>query len=1438
MPLVVDVMQGHKQALLQKEAAQMASMARKWGDVESAVQDKVEVFVNRVKQDGLTPGQLASRQFQLDRYASLLAQVQKEHAKYVDFADGSIQAGQKQFAAAGIKAAGDAIRAVGADYGVKMAFDILPIDAVEFMVGLAGDGSPLRDLLTNAFASGAQGMLDQLIRATALGRNPQATARQMVRDGLSQSLSRMMNIARTEQLRVHRESSRQQYTNSGVVESYRRLATKDRRVCAACLMADGETYELTESLKEHASGRCVVKETLVHTERGLMPIERVKVGDFVLTHTGQYKRVTNTAKRYYTGDVVTLRKDGHSVTVTPEHKIYTGSDWIEARAVTTFWTLNDVLERASSLKTFQPSEVKRSSFLRSSSSLRPALCHRGSNSTASLASTKAKSMLYTSTAYSLTGDSLAACMASSNSFSLSLEYLCQLACLVKAALSLDSLKFRLERKRSNASGSLSFWRLAASLAEMGAMSNRRMSRINDLVLMLASAVNSLYVAFSSTYRRRNQAAAGSPSCSDNLSIHAEVLRDMAFCIDFFKPNAFARWWTDFFVRPSNMPAISSAFIDQKLLRITSSSWVVHNFPGMGTIIHRPCVSGQEYSGMVYDLTVSDDHSFIAGGVVVHNCTSVPTVMGFKPVQWERGPDWLMKQDPAVQRKILGAGRFQGWKDGKFDLDQIIAEKPDPTWGNSLHPASLKDLLSGNNTPYRVRLLDPNHFTPLPSPPRLPTVPQLPPPDQQLIWSDQPLYEGQELNGVPLTPATPDYWLDVKDVKFKNKKEPALPTGGAVSTGLVVVEPDGRAWVVEPKNHFGGYEHTFAKGRKEPNLTAQQNALKEAYEEMGLSAEITGMIGDFKGTTTTTRYYLAKRTGGAPWQHGWETENVKLVPMGELDAMLNMQRDKDVLAAAQKLLNAPPPKERKPRTPKVTPEPTQAPPSVAPVIDEPDTFPSDLQGLETIRRLGGSTGAELVKDRVTGRMYVKKKGNNPGHLLEETYADAAYRALGVNVPNFKVYNEGGAPVKLAEFMEGKSLADIKQSDPKLYKKAVKELQKDFAADALMGNWDVIGMGADNVLIDKDGKPWRIDNGGSLRYRAQGRLKVEGDLDGSLSPYPDDFWTLRDSKYNPSTPAIFGDMGHYDTTAQLKALGKKRKALLEALPEELRATVGARLDHLVDIGTVGELFKKDKFSEDYANNFAKHMIGLRKAGIIDAMPKKLTHKGTTVFDENKKMWDNYRGNQRNPVNSVIKQVADYINKNGGNYEAVIPSWAGDQAGDSWTPHAQAGKYFYASQREVDHDNTFWWKFGRDQAQAYYDNDKGSVGESVYHETLTAWHAFNYEFMRHTKFEHNDIKRGVVNLYRTENKDVMRLHSMNIGDQKVMKRGAVESYSVFEKVFVFGTEVTRQEIPHHRIFGCYMLERSPNQGWAMFAGDNENEIVAMSEGSISTYEGSRYR
>lgn len=120
-------------------------------------------------------------------------------------------------------------------------------------------------------------------------------------------------------------------------------------------------------------------------------------------------------------------------------------------------------------------------------------------------------------------------------------------------------------------------------------------------------------------------------------------------------------------------------------------------------------------------------------------------------------------------------------------------------------------------------------------------------------------------------------------------------GKHVSTGVVLFDDGGRIWIYEPRNHYGGYQHTFPKGRLEPGLTRQQNAHKELFEETGLPGKITGVVGDFRGDTTMTRYYIGVRTGGKA-TCGAETQAVKLVTREQAKTLLNRQRDKDVLKA--------------------------------------------------------------------------------------------------------------------------------------------------------------------------------------------------------------------------------------------------------------------------------------------------------------------------------------------------------------------------------------------------------------------------------------------------------------------------------------------------------------------------------------------------------------
>lgn len=103
----------------------------------------------------------------------------------------------------------------------------------------------------------------------------------------------------------------------------------------------------------------------------------------------------------------------------------------------------------------------------------------------------------------------------------------------------------------------------------------------------------------------------------------------------------------------------------------------------------------------------------------------------------------------------------------------------------------------------------------------------------------------------------------------------------------------------------------------------------------------------------------------------------------------------------------------------------------------------------------------------GRRFVLKRGNSPAHVQEEVLSDELYRALGANVPAAKLYTDkAGKPVKLAEFIEGKSLADaLAKATPEEQATLLAEARKHFVADALLGNYDVAGLSLDNMLVGR-------------------------------------------------------------------------------------------------------------------------------------------------------------------------------------------------------------------------------------------------------------------------------------------------------------------------------------------------------------------------------------
>lgn len=167
-----------------------------------------------------------------------------------------------------------------------------------------------------------------------------------------------------------------------------------------------------------------------------------------------------------------------------------------------------------------------------------------------------------------------------------------------------------------------------------------------------------------------------------------------------------------------------------------------------------------------------------------------------------------------------------------------------------------------------------------------------------------------LNGLAVAPwrdhpATTEQWRDHALPDARTEPPYDKPTGLSAAAGAVIVENDGRIWLVAPTNGFGGYAATFPKGRQDAGTSLQCTAIREAFEESGLRVEIRAFLLDCKRTQTYTRYYITRRIGGDPSSMGWESQAVHLVPLARLRDVATHPNDAPIIDAVTAYLAKPP-----------------------------------------------------------------------------------------------------------------------------------------------------------------------------------------------------------------------------------------------------------------------------------------------------------------------------------------------------------------------------------------------------------------------------------------------------------------------------------------------------------------------------------------------------
>ena len=214
---------------------------------------------------------------------------------------------------------------------------------------------------------------------------------------------------------------------------------------------------------------------------------------------------------------------------------------------------------------------------------------------------------------------------------------------------------------------------------------------------------------------------------------------------------------------------------------------------------------------------------------------------------------------------------------------------------------------------------------------------------------------------------------------------------------------------------------------------------------------------------------------------------------------------------------------------------------------------DFSKLRQVGSQSGSNTGALFEHIDTGERFYVKVMDKEERVYNELLGGKLYELAGIEVPELNLITVNG---KLgSRELDGKLgiastiiLGDLKQDRTKLTTKSVPGAFEGFITDAWLANWDVCGMGYDNLLIltnnpdDPKERAVRVDVGGVLWYRARGERRPASWLNGDAK----DVETMRDSSTAYEAGAVFERMSQKD-------LEQSAVRVIRIKDEDIRAVV---------------------------------------------------------------------------------------------------------------------------------------------------------------------------------------------------------------------------------------------------------------------------------------------
>lgn len=197
------------------------------------------------------------------RAADLVAQIDAVLRHYGGSAAQLVAAEQQVALNAGLEHAAGTLRGVmptpaWGDVLLAQSYNRIPTDALQALVGILSDGSPLGYKFANLSQETVSAIKGAIQSGFTRGLNPRqiAAAIKRISGGM---LSNALTMSRTETLRAYRISTQETYrANNHLLDGWIWVAGHSPRTCAACWAMDGTKHPMEEDFNDHPNGRCTM----------------------------------------------------------------------------------------------------------------------------------------------------------------------------------------------------------------------------------------------------------------------------------------------------------------------------------------------------------------------------------------------------------------------------------------------------------------------------------------------------------------------------------------------------------------------------------------------------------------------------------------------------------------------------------------------------------------------------------------------------------------------------------------------------------------------------------------------------------------------------------------------------------------------------------------------------------------------------------------------------------------------------------------------------------------------------------------------------------------------------------------------------------------------------------------------------------------------------